>query len=132
MKPPSLAPECPRGHAVGSSPDRRLVAVGLVIVVTPFLLGVVGSVMIADEAIGPLITLAFWVAVLVVNLVCAKGAVSWIECLPVIGCLLVLQLLLDLHTPHLGDLVIAGLHAPMFVAMLVAALAGAIRKRRAR
>jgi hypothetical protein len=89
-------------------------------------------VMIADEALGPLITLAFWVTVLVVTLVRAKGAVSWIECLPVIGCLLVLQLLLDLHTRYLGDIVVAGLHAAMFVAMLVAALAGLIRKRRSR
>jgi hypothetical protein len=132
MKPPGLIQECPRTHAFGSSPDRRLVAVGLVIVGAPFLLGVMGSVMIVDEALGPLITLAFWVTVLVVTLVRAKGPVSWIECLPVIGCLLVLQLLLDLHTPYLGDLVIAGLHVAMLVAILVAAIAGSIRNRRVR
>lgn len=128
MKPPSLVPECPRGHAVGSSADRRLVAVGLVIVVTPFLLGVAGSVMIADEALGPLVTLTVWIAMFVARLVRSKGGVAFVEWFAVVGCILVLQLLLDLHTRYLGDIVVAGLHVVALLALLV----GAIRHRRAR
>jgi hypothetical protein len=52
--------------------------------------------------------------------------VSWMEFLPVIGGLVVLQLLLDLHTPYLGDLVIAALHTLLLVVVLV----GLISRRR--
>ena len=125
---PGLVPECPRGHAPGSSPDRRLVAVGLVIVVTPFLLGVTGTVMIADEALGPLVTLIVWVAMLGVRVVRAKGGVAFIEWFAVVGCILVLQLLLDLHTRYLGDIVVAGMH----VAALIAATVAWLYQRRSR
>ena len=128
MSPPSLTPECPRGHAPGSSADRRLVAVGLVIVVTPFLLGVAGSVVIADEALGPLVTLIAWIVILGVGIRRANGGVSFIEWFAVVGCILVLQLLLDLHTRYLGDIVVAGLHAAALIAMLV----GWLLNRRAR
>jgi hypothetical protein len=128
MSPPSLTPECSRGHPPGSSADRRLVAVGLVIVVTPFLLGVAGSVMIADEAIGPLITLTVWIVILGVGLRRANGGVSFVEWFAVVGCILVLQLLLDLHTRYLGDIVVAGMH----VAALIAATVAWLYQRRSR
>ena len=128
MAPPGLQPECPRGHPVGTSPDRRHVAVGLVIVGLPFLLGVAGSVMIAEEALGPMITLAVWVTLFVVRAVRAKAGVTVVEWIAIVGCLLVLQLLLDLHTSYLGDLVIAGAHAAVLIALAI----GWLRRRRPR
>jgi len=129
MKPPGLAPECPRGHAVGSSADRRLVAVGLVLVGAPLLLGAAGSVMVADEVLGPAITFAVWIAIFVIRVVRSKGGVDFAEWLAVVGCLVALQLLLDLRMRYLGDIVIAGLHASFAIALLVGA---ALRHRRAR
>ena len=126
MKPPDLTPECPRGHAPGTSADRRLVAVGLVLVGAPFLIGATWSVMIANEAIGPLITLLAWIAILVFT-IRTKRIGSWIEVLPVIGGLVMLQLLLDLHTPYMGDIVIATLHG----GLLCLALVTHFRERRA-
>jgi len=128
MKPPDLIPECPRGHAPGSSPDRRLVAVGLVLIGLPFLVGGTWSVMIADEAIGPLITFVVWVAMFIMRVARANGGVTFIEWFAVIGCLVMLQLLLDLHTRYLGDIVVAALHAAFGLALLV----GHVRDRRAR
>ena len=123
MKPPPLTPECPRGHPPGSSTDRRVVAIGLVLVGLPFLLGAAGSIIFIKAAIGPAITLGVWLLVLIASLVSAsreQRSFSWVECLPVIGCLVVLQLLLDLHTPHLGDIIIAALHALLLLIALVA------------
>jgi hypothetical protein len=112
-----MKPECPRGHPPGSSPDRRLVAVGLVIAGVPFLLGAVGSaIIVADEAIAPLIMFAAWTALAIYRIVRGK---SGFELLAVMGCLVTLQLLLDLHTRHLGDIVIAGVHVCGLIALLV-------------
>lgn len=126
MKPPGLAPECPRGHPVGSSADRRLVAIGLVLFSLPLLAGSLGSVWIADEAIGPLVTLLVWLAMFIYSVRRAQGGVSFVEWIAVTGCVVVLQLLLDLLTPHLGDIVIGALHAAGLIAYLVA------RKRQTR
>jgi hypothetical protein len=123
-----LAPELPRGHAVGSSPDRRLVAIGLILAGLPTLVGTLGSVMIADEAIGPLVTLTLWLVLLFVRFRRSHSGFTFVEWFAIIGCLLTLQLLLDLHTRYLGDVVIAGLHVVALVALLV----GAWRDRRAR
>jgi len=114
--PPGLVPEVARGHAVGSACDRRLVAIGLVIVVAPFLFGAVGSVMLAPEAIGPLVTLGIWVVLFVVGFVRTRRV--HIECVAVLGCVLTLQLLLDLHTRHLGDIVVGALHLMLLVSGL--------------
>ena len=78
--------------------------------------------------LGPLVTLIVWVAMLGVRVVRANGGVSFIEWFAVVGCILVLQLLLDLHTRYLGDIVVAGLHAAALIAMLV----GWLLNRRAR
>jgi hypothetical protein len=125
---PGLVPECPCGHAVGSSADRRLVAIGLVLVGAPLVFGAVGSVMVADEALGPAITFAVWLAMFAIRVARSKGSAYFAEWFAVVGCLVTLQLLLDLHTRYLGDLVIAGLHASFAIALLV----GALRHRRAR
>jgi hypothetical protein len=117
MTPPSSrAPECPRLRT--ERPRDSLIAFVLAIYLLPFLGGASGSLVFAREAIGPLITLVVWIAILVATIVRSQR-VSWMECLPVIGGLVVLQLLLDLHTPYLGDLVIAALHALLLVVVLV-------------
>jgi len=126
MKPRGLAPECPRGHAVGSSADRRLVAVGVVLVCVPLLAGSLGSLWIADEAIGPLVTLLAWLAMFIYSARRSRGGVSFVEWLAVTGCVVMLQLLLDLHTPYLGDIVIGAVHAAAVIALAIA------RKRKAR
>ena len=83
------------------------------------------AVWITGEAIGPVITLVVWIAILSYRVLHARGDhVS--EWLAVVGSLVVLQLLLDLHTRYLGDLVIVALHA---VAVAAAML---LRKRRTR
>jgi hypothetical protein len=123
-----LAPACRRGHPIGSSPDRRATAFALVFVGTPFLLGVAGSVMIAEETLGPLVTLVIWIALIAIH-IRVNAPTSWVEVLPVIGCLLVLQLLLDLHTPHLGDILVASVHAVGLVALAVGLIVGRIRRR---
>jgi hypothetical protein len=97
----------------------------------PFLLVVIGGLMVAPETLGPLVTLGVWLVVLVRQLVRAlRGrppgeplAVS-LELVPVIGAVAVIQLLLDLHTRWLGDLVVAALH--------VLAVAGVLIRRRQR
>jgi hypothetical protein len=109
-------PEVSRGHAVGSSSDRRVVAVCLLIIGLPFIGGIVGSVMLVDEAIGPLVTLALWLGLLFWMAAVRKGGVM--EWLAVIGILVTLQLLLDMLRPHLGDVVIAVLHALYVAAVL--------------
>ena len=119
MPPPPLTPECPRGHGVGSSGDRRVVAVGLVLVGLPFLLGAAGSIVFAGEAIGPLITFAVWIAMLVLRIVRSKDGVYVFEWLAVMGCIVTLQLLLDLHTRFLGDIAIGALHAVFAIAALI-------------
>jgi hypothetical protein len=126
MKRPRLARECPRGHPVGSSADRRLVAVGIVLICVPLLAGSLGSLWIADEAIGPLVTLLLWLVLFIYSTTRARGFISFVEWLAITGCVMMLQLLLDLHTAHLGDIVIGGLHAVAVVALLIA------RKRQTR
>ena len=120
MKPNGLAPECPRGHAPGSSPDRRLVAVGLVLIGVPFLLGAGGSLMVADEAIGPLVTFALWLALFIYRAIRSRGGIYFIEWIAVVGSLVMLQLLLDLHTRYLGDIVIVILHVTFLIVALIA------------
>lgn len=100
-------------------PARRLVAICIVLVGAPFLAGAVGRVQIPTEIIGPLITVTLWLAAFIVRAVRVKAGVAFFEWLAVIGCLAILQLLLDLHTPYLGDLVIAVLHAAGAIALLV-------------
>lgn len=119
MKPPDLTPECPRGHAPGTSADRRLVAVGLLLIGAPFLIGGTWSVMIADEAIGPLITFVAWIVMFLVRAVRAKAGIAFIEWFAVVGSLVMLQLLLDLHTRYLGDVVVAALHVTFGIAVAV-------------
>ncbi len=126
--PPTIGPGCPRGDPPGSSADRRLVAIGFVLFCTPMLLGAAGSIVFAREAIGPLITLVVWIAFLVVRVVRWRGT-SFIEVFAVIGALVMLQLLLDLHTPHLGDIVIVALHAPFLLIGLVAFLRARWRRK---
>jgi hypothetical protein len=126
VKPPGLSPECPRGHPVGSSADRRVVAVGLVIVCVPLLAGSFGSLWIADEAIGPLVTLVIWLAAFIYSATRSRGGISFVEWIAVASSVVILQLLLDLHTPHLGDIVIAAVHAAILIAFVVA------RKRQTR
>lgn len=123
-----LAPECRRGHPLGSSPDRRGSAFAVVFVGTPLLLGVAGSAMIAEETLGPLVTLVVWVALIAIHLRVHPRS-SWIELLPVLGCLLVLQLLLDLHTPHLGDIFVGSVHAVALVALAAGLIVNRIRRR---
>lgn len=106
-------------------PSHGLVALGVVIVCSPLLAGAAGSVWFAKEMVGPLVTLLAWLALFIYNIVRSRGGIGFIEPIAVIGSLVVLQLLLDLHTPHLGDVVIAALHA------LVIAIA-LLRKRRTR
>ncbi len=77
--------------------------------------------MLVPESIGPLVTLGAWlvlvVGIIVRNAIAAKRGdphlISWFECVPVAGCLAMLQLLLDLLSPHAGDIAIAILHAPL-------------------
>lgn len=116
---PDLTPECPRGHAVGSSPDRRVVAIGLALVGPPVAIGVAAAILVLEESIGPVITLALWLAMFAIPRVRTKAGMTFIEWIAVLGCLVVLQLLLDLHTRYLGDLVIAGLHVAGAIALLV-------------
>jgi len=120
MKPPALTPECPRRHAVGTSPDRRLVAVGILLVGSPFLIAATWSLMIADEAIGPLITFSIWIAMFIVRVSRANAGVTFIEWFAVVGGLVMVQLLLDLHTRYLGDVVVAALHVVFVIALTVA------------
>jgi hypothetical protein len=119
--PPSRGPgpECPRIHAARPRDSRALVLLGLLVLALPLLGGATGSIVFAREAIGPLVTLAFWLTLLVVRLVRAHGGVYIFEWIPLVGCLLVLQLLLDLHTPHLGDIVVAALHLGFAVAAFI-------------
>jgi hypothetical protein len=68
-----------------------------------------------SEAIGPACALVVW-AVIFLWRAMRHRAVAGIyttELLAVVGCLLTLQLLLDLHTRFLGDIVIGALHLYM-------------------
>jgi hypothetical protein len=126
MTPPPLRePECPRLRTERPRDSTAVIALVVAIYLLPFLGGASGSIVFAREAIGPLITLVVWTTILIATIVRAHR-VSWMEFLPVIGGLVVLQLLLDLHTPYLGDLVIAALHALLLVVVLV----GLISRRR--
>jgi hypothetical protein len=125
---PVITSECRRGQPIGSSPDRRQAAFALVFVGTPFLLGVAGCIMsIAAEALGPLVTLTVWLALLFVPAV--RRQLSFVEWLAVSGCLLMLQLLLDLHTPHAGDVVVAAVHVAGMIALAAGFVVGRIRRR---
>lgn len=126
-RPPSREPQCPRLRDAPPGDSNAVIALALAFYALPFLGGASGSLVYAREAIGPLITLAVWIVIVIVTVIRARR-VSWIECLPVIGGLVVVQLLLDLHTPYLGDIVIGTLHA----LLVLAALVELILRRRAR
>ncbi len=113
MRPPSRERDTPSRDSFGA------IALALAICALPFLGGASGSFVFAREAIGPLVTLALWIAVLVIGAIRSNGGFHLFEWMTIVGCVLVLQLLLDLHTPHLGDLVVASLHVIVVIAAIV-------------
>ena len=65
--------------------------------------------MFPTEAIGPLITSVVWIVIFSVRL--ARGGGIYVaESIAIIGCVVTLQLLLDLHTRFLGDIAIVAVH----------------------
>ena len=79
------------------------------------------------EAVGPLVTLTVWVMVIVALTwrdVRRDRHASWVELVPFVSGVVILQLLLDLLVPHLGDLAIGTAH-------VVGLVIGLVRRRRA-
>lgn len=67
---------------------------------------------------GPFITAAVWIVIIAAVIARPKrparreaGHVGWIELVPLVVAVIMIQLLLDLRTPGLGDAVAAGVHA---------------------
>jgi len=73
---------------------------------------IAGLALSAHEMIGPVVTLLVWFAFVIALM---RHDQSWIECVPIAASLVILQLLLDLHTRHLGDIIVATLHVPLLV-----------------
>jgi hypothetical protein len=79
-----------------------------------------------DIPIGPFVTQLAWLALW---LTCRMGsrpcpfadAVSWYELAPAVIAIVFVQLLLDMHTPGLGDAIVAGVHAIALIVVLAIA-----------
>ena len=74
------------------------------------------AIALSVHEIGPLFTLLMWIGIAIVMM---EKHPSWVEWMPVAAGLVSLQLLLDLHTRHLGDIVVAALHVPLLVFALL-------------
>ena len=72
----------------------------------------------APEAIGPLVTLAVWIAILG-GIAWRRRDHTWLELVPVLAGIVILQLLLDLLAPHLGDIVFAAAHGVAGVVLVM-------------
>jgi len=116
MAPPGHAPLAPEVARVGATSSVGLGIFGFVM--TALILMGVAAVILANEAIGPLITFAVWLAFGLFKLVVLRRGIYASEALAIVGCLVTLQLLLDMLHPYLGDIVIAVLHVLYVAAVL--------------
>jgi hypothetical protein len=63
-----------------------------------------------DVPLAPFVTAAGWTTALVARVVRGRESIVTLELVPVACAAVLVQLLLDLHTPWLGDIAIAGAH----------------------
>ena len=79
-----------------------------------------------DVPVGPFVTQLAWFALWLICRLRSRpcpfaDSVSWYELAPAVIALVFVELLLDMHTRHLGDVVVAAVHTTALIVLLAIA-----------